>query len=103
MEKNNSSNKYYKNVIMRKEEKFTNFIVTYELLETYTNNEKSFSIKASKKPTSKRKPHSRNKKSEDAVLQNFESRKEKAIRIYNAVVENKVTPMCLYDSVLELI
>ena len=104
MEKQKSFHKDYSNVIMFKEEKFSDFTVSYELTEAYINNEKSFCLKLSKKPIKSRKPPLKNNEEiEEAVLPNFESRKETAISIYNALVRNKVTPMCLYDSVLELI
>ena len=103
MKRKKSSVEAYGSIILSKEENVLNFTVKYELFEKHINNEKTFCLRLSKKENDKIKPPSQNNAAEEAVLNNFESRKETAISIYNALIENKVTPMCLYDSVLELI
>lgn len=73
------------------------FIVKYELYRIKSNKHNFYNVKLSKTKAPSLTPI------EESIVCCFEQREEEAIKIFEMLVKNDVTPMCLEDIIYELI
>ncbi len=95
MDKRNAERSRKTFLIKVTENNIMNFSVKYELFFSENNKFPSYDMKLTK--------YIKSKAVEEATVIDFEWREKQALRAFDKMVTNEVTPMCLEACILELI